>query len=326
MAVDIPNYRILEKLGVGAQTRIYRARCMRTGTDYAVKIVKIVRPEDSSFINLLRSELAIGSSIDHPVIRKVYELRLMRQRFRVRGAILFMEYIAGAPLSDKDVQPTLDECLRIFGEVANGLHAMHLAGFVHADLKPNNILLTADGTVKLIDLGQSARTHEAKTKIQGTIDYMAPEQVQRGTLDQRTDIFGLGAALHRTITGKPIPTDMNQTVNMHSESLIGMRISEVRESTMHHLPTCVSRLINECCQSDPGNRIPDMPALIERIELARTIISKRGETVRMPNDEEPAVASSDPALRSDTAPGSDTTGGAPGDDDSFDIEEFDVER
>ena len=113
---------------------------------------------------------------------------------------------------------------------------------------------------------------------------------------------------------------------MHSESLIGMRISEVRESTMHDLPTCVSRLINECCQSDPGNRIADMPALIERIELARTIISKRGETARMPDDGERAVTSSDAALRTEAASGSDTTGGAPGDDDSFDIDEFDVER
>ena len=69
MAVDIPNYRIVEKLGVGAQTRIFRARCMRTGKDYTVKIVKLAKPEDASFIDLLRTELAIGSGVDHPVIR-----------------------------------------------------------------------------------------------------------------------------------------------------------------------------------------------------------------------------------------------------------------
>jgi serine/threonine-protein kinase len=171
----------------------------------------------------------------------------------------------------------MDEALRIFGEVAKGLQAMHLAGWVHADLKPNNILVTPDGLVKIIDLGQSARIHQAKAKIQGTIDYMAPEQVQRKQLDQRTDVFGLGAALHKLVTGRPIATEMNQTVSVHSQSLIGRRVEEVRESTMHGLPTCVSRLINDCCQQDPAARIMDMSSLIERIELARTILAKVGE-------------------------------------------------
>jgi serine/threonine-protein kinase len=250
---------------------------MRTGNDYTVKIVKIVKPEDSNLVELMKAEHLIGTSVDHPVIRKVFELRLMRQRLRVRGAILFLEYVPGLTLSDKEFQATMDEALRIFGEVAKGLQAMHLAGWVHADLKPNNILVTPDGLVKIIDLGQSARIHQAKAKIQGTIDYMAPEQVQRKQLDQRTDVFGLGAALHKLVTGRPIATEMNQTVSVHSQSLIGRRVEEVRESTMHGLPTCVSRLINDCCQQDPAARIMDMSSLIERIELARTILAKVGE-------------------------------------------------
>ncbi len=278
MAVDIPNYRVVEKLGVGAQTRVFRARDMRTGRDYTIKIVKIVKPEDASFIELLKAEYAIGSSIDHPVIRKVYELRFLRQRLRVRGAILFLEYVNGAALGDKEFRPTLDETLRIFGESARGLHAMHLAGWVHADLKPNNILVSQDGAVKIIDLGQSARIHEAKVRVQGTIDYMAPEQGQRGTLDQRTDVFGLGATLHRVVTGKVVATEMNQTVSMHSQSNVGRRIDQVRESAVRELPTCISRLIDDCCQSEPAARIADMPGLIERIELARVILASRPES------------------------------------------------
>jgi serine/threonine-protein kinase len=290
MSVDIPNYRIVEKLGVGAQTRVFRARCMRTGQDYTVKIVKIVKPEDAGFIELLKAEYAIGSSIDHRVIRKVYEFRLLRQRLRVRGAILFLEYVNGLPMSDKELRRPMDEILRIFGEVAHGLHAMHLAGWVHADLKPNNILVTPEGAVKIIDLGQSARIHEAKPRVQGTIDYMAPEQVQRGTLDHRTDVFGLGATLHRVLTGRAIATEMNQTVSMHSASLVGRRISEIRESTMDELPTCIARMIEDCCRSEPKDRIPDMPAVVERIDLARTILSKR------PAEAEPLVESEDELL------------------------------
>jgi len=275
MSVDIPNYRIIEKLGVGAQTRVYRARYMPTGKDYTVKIVKIVNPEDAGFIELLKAEHAVGSSIDHPVIRKVFELRMLRQRFRVRGAILFMEYVNGITLGQKEFNLPHDEILRIFSESAHGLYAMHIAGWVHADLKPNNIMLAVDGAVKLIDLGQSARIHEPKTKIQGTVDYMAPEQVQRGKLDQRTDVFGLGATLHKVLTGRAIATEMNQTVNLQSLNPIVKRVEDVRASVANGLPTCVARLIDDCCRSDPGNRIPDMPSLIERIALARTILAKR---------------------------------------------------
>lgn len=248
---------------------------MRTGKDYTVKIIKVVKPEDANFIDLLRVEHAIGSSVDHQAIRKVYELRMMRHRLRVRGAILFMEYVDGISMADKEFRHSLEEILRLCGEAARGLHAMHKAGYVHADLKPGNILVTPDGTVKLIDLGQSARAHEAKPRIQGTIDYMAPEQVQRGTLDQRTDVFGLGATLHKILTGKPIQTEMNQTISIHSQSLVGKRVSETRKSNMQELPACVARLIEDCCQYDPDDRIKDMPALIKRIDLARTILNKR---------------------------------------------------
>lgn len=252
---------------------------MPTGKDYAVKVVKIVRPEDTGFVELLRAEYSIGSSIDHPVIRKLYELRIMRQRLRVRGAILFMEYVDGVPMSDRGFDRPLGELLGLFVQVAQGLYAMHLAGWVHADLKPENILLTADNKVKLIDLGQSSKIREAKTKIQGTIHYMAPEQAKRGVLDERTDVFGLGAALHRMITGKPVPTQMNQTVDLHSQGLAGKRVSQVQAPSLQDLPVCVTRLIEDCCHEDPAKRVRDMPTLIERIGLAQTIVTKKSTRV-----------------------------------------------
>ena len=147
MPIDIPNYRVLEKVGVGAESSIYRARCMRTGRDYAVKIVNVTKPEDTSYVELLRAEHAIGSSVDHHVIRKVFELRILRRRLRLRGAILFMEYVDGVPMSDSGFQRPLDELLGLFSEVASGLHAMHHGGYVQADLKPNNILVQEDESV-----------------------------------------------------------------------------------------------------------------------------------------------------------------------------------
>ncbi len=275
MSVDIPNYRVIERLGEGANSKIYRARCMRTGKDYAVKIVKIVKPEDSSFVDLLKAEKAIGSTMDHDTIRKLYELRIMRRRLSVRGAILFMEYVGGVTMSDRSFKYSMRELLSFFSEVAQGLHVMHMAGWVHADLKPENIMVTADNRIKLIDLGQSSKIREAKTKVQGTIHYMAPEQSQRGILDERTDVFGLGAALHRIITGSPLATDMNQTVNVHSQGLVGKRLDQISKPSLESLHPSVSRLILDCCQEDPAKRIAHMPSLIERLELVRTSLAKQ---------------------------------------------------
>jgi serine/threonine-protein kinase len=286
MAVDIPNYRVIEKLGVGAQTRVFRARCMRTGKDYTVKLVKLVKPEDATLIDLLRTEYAIGSTIDHPVIRKVYELRLMRQRLRVRGAILFMEYVEGLTLADKAFQRPLDDILRIFAEVARGLEAMHRAGYVHADLKPNNIMVAVDGTVKLIDLGQSAKIHEAKTRVQGTIDYMAPEQVQRGVLDHRTDVFGLGATLHKLLTGRAIKTEMNKNISLNSQGQIGRRVEAAENESELTLPSILVRLLEDCCHHKPEDRISSMAALAERLELARTIMARRPQPSSIIDDDE----------------------------------------
>ena len=275
MSIEIPNYRVVEKLGEGAQSQLYRARCMPTGKDYTVKIIKVARPEDVGFVELLKSEHQIGSVIDHPVIRKVYELRYIRQRLRVRGAYLIMEYVNGLAMSEKAFQRPLAEILALFIQVGEGLNAMHLAGWVHADIKPNNILVTPDGSVKLIDLGQSSKIREAKTRIQGTIDYIAPEQVDRGVLDQRTDVFGLAAALHRVLTGRAVATDMNQTASVHSQGLIGKRMDEIKHTAIDELPTCVARLIDDCVKKEPLDRLSDMPTVIERLRLAQTIVEKQ---------------------------------------------------
>ena len=328
MSVDIPNYRVLEKLGEGAQSHIYRARCMRTGKDYAVKVVKVRKPEDTSFVDLLRAEHNIGSTVQHPVIRQVYEVRIMRHRFRLRGAILFMEYVDGIPMSEKGFDRPLAEVLELFREAAQGLLAMHRAGWVHADIKPNNVIVTPQNKVKLIDLGQSARIHEAKPRIQGTIDYMAPEQAQRGILDQRTDVFGLGAALHRVLTGKPVLTEMNQTVTLHSQSLVGTRITELHDRKHVELPTCVARLIQDCCETRPEDRIGDMPAFTERVNLALAILAKQRAPVDTTATREIARRSSDKA-----EPAGDSLEdtilhdlGLKTRDDSADLEEFNPEK
>lgn len=276
---------------------------MKTGQDYTIKVVKIQLPEHVAFVDMMRAEYEIGSCIDDPVIRKVYELRMIRRRFRLRGAILFMEYVDGVTMSCREFRATLDETLSYFAQAASGLGAMHRAGFVHADLKPNNLLVTPDKKVKLIDLGQSSRLGEAKRKVQGTPDYIAPEQVQRAALDQRTDVFGLGAALHRVLTGKPVTTQMNQTLDLQSETLVLKKINQHERPAIEGLPAPLAQLIRDCCAANPADRPADMAAFLQRLELARSTIARRhtGEetvvrdVVRLEDEAEELVLADDKA-------------------------------
>jgi serine/threonine-protein kinase len=283
MAIDIPNYQILSKLGRGAGSTLLLARSARTGARYTVKVVKVQQPEDMKFVDQLRSEHAAGSAIDHPVVRKTYELRFVRRRLtKIKSAMLFMEYVDGLALNNPDFSCPLLELLTHFRTTADGLQGMHRAGYVHADLKPGNILITPDGRVKLIDLGQACQMGTVKSKVQGTPDYIAPEQVSLGALDARTDVFGLGATLYKVLTGKAMPTDMNQRVCLQRMSLVGRRTAELNQPLDVALAAPIERLIEDCCQKDPAKRLPNMKAIIDRLEMTRDVLVKRGVAAGRP--------------------------------------------
>jgi serine/threonine-protein kinase len=316
MSIDIPNYRLIEKLGTGASTTIYRARSMRTGEDYAVKIVKIQKPEDNAFLDLMRSEHAIGTVIDHPNVRRVFELRLVRQRLRVRAAMLFMEYVEGVTMADRGFSRPRDKYLDLFCQAAEGVHAMHLAGFVHADMKPSNLLVTPNDRVKLIDFGQSHRLGEAKQRVQGTMDFMAPEQVQKKLLDQRTDVFGVGATLFRVLTGKSVATEMNQTMNLQAPLL--RRVDLDAKAALQNLPPILQRLIEDCCATDPAQRPPDMPALLHRMRIAQAVLQRTPEEAALVAggvEEADDLLDADVDLLMDSAAEFDDLLGLSGDDD-----------
>ncbi len=275
MTLLLPDYRIIEKIGVGANSEIYSVENLETGEMRAAKYVKLNAEDEKKYVDQLRSEQAAGQAFDHAVLRKVYDLRLIRKRLRVRAAVLLMEYVAGTAMSNSAFRPAMMALLRYFRRAAEGLHVMHQQGFVHADLKPGNLIVTPDDEVKLIDFGQSSAMMRAKERIQGTIDYMAPEQAKRSVLDQRTDVFGLGATLYKVITGQAIATEMNKTAGLHAPARIGKRLGDTRRPVEVDVPTCVSRLIDDCCRDEAVDRLSDMRAVISRIDMTCTILEHK---------------------------------------------------
>jgi serine/threonine-protein kinase len=169
-----------------------------------------------------------------------------------------------------------------FIQAAQGLKAMHAMGYAHCDIKPNNILRNDHGLVKIIDFGQSCKIGTVKERIQGTPDYIAPEQVSRRPISVQTDVFNLGATLYWALLGRHIPT--LYTVNKKGENsfLLDTRIDSPQDLNPR-VPPALSNLVMECISTRPAKRPSDMDQVITRLELAKHILNKQANPSPEPN-------------------------------------------
>ncbi len=261
--LDVGGFTILKRIGTGARSTIYLASDEENGTQVALKRVIFEKPEDSRVFEQVETEYKVARSVDHPYVRKCFELRKIRSMFRVKEMLLSMEYFDGTSLEDGPAL-SLGDVLLVFRMVATGLNAMHQHGFVHCDIKPNNILISKSGPIKIIDLGQSCKIGTIKTRIQGTPDYIAPEQVKRRPLSPKTDIFNLGATMYWALTGKHAPTLIPK------KNKFGLPVTVPRRAPHElkkQLPTGISKLVMDCIEDDPANRPSNMMTVISRLDL-----------------------------------------------------------
>src|SRR5262249_3743048 len=152
--------------------------------------------EEQKFLEQARHEYRVAGMLTHPNLIKIHALEVKRDwLFRIRKVHLLIEFVNGKTL---DAVPSLSmpRLVQIFAKVATGLMHMHRRGVYHADIKPNNVLLSRSGDVKIIDYGLAWIKGEVKGRVQGTPEYMAPEQAQKGLVDERTDIFNFGATMY----------------------------------------------------------------------------------------------------------------------------------
>ena len=261
--LDVGGFTILQRIGAGARSTIYLATNEEDDTKLALKRVIYQRPEDLRVFKQMETEYKVARQIDHPYVRKCYELKKIRRMFRAREILLSMGYFDGQNLEDGPAL-SLGDLLLVFRMVASGLNAMHQHGFVHCDIKPNNILLSKAGSIKIIDLGQSCRIGTVKPRIQGTPDYIAPEQVRRKPLGPKTDIFNLGATMYWALTGKHAPTLIPK------KNKFGFPISKPRRAPHEikkRLPREISKLVMDCIEDDPAKRPHNMVTIVSRLDL-----------------------------------------------------------
>ena len=274
MAQKLLHYEVLERLGEGARSTIYRVRDPETNQFYALKHVIRTDPKDIRFIEQMENEFEISKQFTHPNLRRSYDLKISKSLLlKVNEAFLLMELVDGKPL-DVRLPSDMMQIVDTFIGAASGLKAMHQMGYVHCDIKPNNILRNETGVVKIIDFGQSCRIGTVKERIQGTPDYIAPEQVARRPVGIQTDVFNLGATLYWAVTGRHIPT--LYTVNKKGENsfLLDTRI-DTPQDLNPKVPTALSNLVIECISTKPTKRPADMDEVITRLELGKHILNKQ---------------------------------------------------
>jgi len=268
---EIAGFRVLSKLGTGAASTLYAVQEPKSKQIHALKHVEKASERDQRFIEQCITEYEVGTKLDHPNIRHVRKLIRHRRRFKVNAASLVMELVDALPLDERMPSSQL-EAIRVFRQVAAGLSHMHGRGWVHADIKPNNILVDEHGKVKIIDLGQGCRIGTVKTRIQGTPGYMAPEQAHRQAITPQTDVYNLGATMYWVLVQKVIPTAMPPK-NGDSALYSGAVDTELLKlpTPPHELDSNVhpllSRQVMDCIQLDPADRTETMQTIVDRLEL-----------------------------------------------------------
>jgi serine/threonine-protein kinase len=266
--VELFGYPVVGRLGEGAGSTIYRIRDPRSGTEYAIKHVVKRSDKDQRFIDQVVGEYRIGTSIEHESIRRIGRLFRKRRRFRIAEVGLVMECVE-APSLDTVQDLSLLDKVRIFIRLAEGLKAMHDAGYVHADMKPTNVLV--DGTdVRIIDLGQACEIGTTKDRIQGTPGYIAPEQAHRRRITERTDVYNLGATMYWSISGRLIPTALppkGGETEVSSGPLgpdrIAMPVPLVE--LVPGTPPELAELVQDCVRVSRGDRPATMIPVIDRL-------------------------------------------------------------
>lgn len=249
------EYRVQRFVGDGASSRIWVVRDPKSRTIYALKHVIANGEKEERFLDQVRQEWEIGSKLSHPAIRAM--VKLCRDSLLSRNATelgLVMEYVDAEDLTTIP-KPPLIECLTIFRQVASALVHMHERGFVHADMKPLNILYDEHKHVKVIDLGQACKAGTVKERVQGSPGFIAPEQTARGAITEQTDVFNFGATVFWVLLRRYAPQAAKNTDGTKSRvdpSFVAGAGAPIKLDAT--IPQELSDLLLDCLEEEPHKR------------------------------------------------------------------------
>lgn len=270
------RYEILEKIGTGGMSDVYKAKCHKLNRFVAVKVLKQEFSENTSFVSKFRVEAQAAASLMHPNIVNVYDVG------EDNGIhYIVMELVEGITLKkyiEKKARLSVKEAVSIAIQACMGIEAAHNNHIIHRDIKPQNIIISKEGKVKVTDFGiaKAATSNTITSNVMGSVHYTSPEQARGGYSDEKSDIYSMGITLFEMLTGR---------VPFNGDTTVAIAIKHIQEPMpspreyVPEIPVSVEQIVLKCTQKSPDRRYQSMASLIG--DLKKSLVSPDDDFVRV---------------------------------------------
>ena len=308
------RYAVLSKIGAGGMADVYKGRDQMLNRYVAIKVLKKQYKEDENFVRKFRSEAQAAAGLIHPNIVNVYDVG------EDRGLnYMVMELVEGITLKEyieRKGRLSHKETISIAIQMCSGIGAAHASGIIHRDIKPQNIIISKDGKVKVTDFGiaKAITSNTVSTNAMGSVHYTSPEQARGGFSDQRSDIYSIGITLFEMVTGQ-VPFDGETTVEVAMKHL-QQEITPPSE-LVPDIPYSLEQIILKCTQKSSERRYESTGALIQ--DLKHSLVDPDGDFVVIP----PIGGMTDTVIMTDKDLDDIRNGN---DDEEYDTDEYDTDE
>lgn len=275
------RYEVLEKIGTGGMSDVYKAKDQKLNRFVAVKVLKQEFSENRNFVSKFRVEAQAAAGLMHPNIVNVYDVG------EEEGIhYIVMELVEGITLKkyiEKKVRLTTKEAISIAIQVAMGIEAAHNNHIIHRDIKPQNIIISKEGKVKVTDFGiaKAASSNTITSNVMGSVHYTSPEQARGGFSDEKSDIYSLGVTIFEMLTGR-VPFNGDTTVAIaikHIQNPMPLMRDFVPE-----IPQSVENIVMKCTQKSPDRRYQNMAEMIA--DLKHSLINPDAVIAQVDTEDE----------------------------------------
>lgn len=258
------RYEVVEKVGTGGMADVYRAMDHRLNRYVAVKILKNEYSEDTKFVTKFRQEAQAVACLSHPNVVAVYDVGEEQGMH-----FIVMEFVEGITLKsyiEKKGKLSVREAVGIGIQIASGLEAAHNSHIIHRDIKPQNILISRDGTAKVTDFGiaKAASSNTITASAMGSVHYISPEQARGGFSDEKSDVYSLGVTMYEMLSG---------TLPFTGESAVAVALAHIQEEAVPltamdaTIPKGISDIVAKCMQKKADFRYPTSADLIADLKI-----------------------------------------------------------
>lgn len=270
------RYEIIEKVGTGGMADVYKAKDHRLNRYVAVKVLKQEFSTDTKFVTKFRAEAQSVAGLSHSNIVGVYDVGEEDGLYYI-----VMELVEGITLKkyiERKGRLDIREAIGISIQIAQGLEAAHDHHIIHRDIKPQNIIISKDGNVKVTDFGiaKAASSNTITSNAMGSVHYISPEQARGGFSDEKSDIYSLGITMYEMLSGK---------VPFTGESTVAVALAHIQEEAVPltaidpDIPKSIEMIVSKCMQKKPELRYLTVSALIE--DLKKAVTDPDGDFVKI---------------------------------------------